>query len=98
MISNDYLNKAIDITSGPREDSYGNKIKNHCNIASLWSAYLGREITARDVSLILTPVVQDDSDIDTGMNWTEVGLSRLQDFAICIAEHPGSVRLILHSN
>ena len=53
---------------------------------------------ARDVSLILTPVVQDDSDIDTGMNWTEVGLSRLQDFAICIAEHPGSVRNILHSN
>ena len=47
------LDKAIEVTSGPREDSYGNKIKNHCNIASLWSAYLGREITARDVSLMM---------------------------------------------
>ena len=42
MITRDYLDKAIEVTSGPREDSYGNKIKNHCNIASLWSAYLGK--------------------------------------------------------
>ena len=53
MKTRDYLDKAIEITSGAREDSYGNKIKNHCNIASLWSAYLGKEITARDVSLMM---------------------------------------------
>ncbi len=53
-------------------------------------------ILARDVSLILTPVVENDSDIDTGMKWTEVGLRRLKDFVICIAEHPGSVRNVLN--
>ena len=53
---------------------------------------------ARSVSLILTPVVEDDIDIDAASNWTEVGLRRLQDFAISIAEHPGSVRNILNYN
>jgi hypothetical protein len=54
MTTQDFLKEAIKITSGDRELKYGNKVKNHCNIASLWSAYLGREITARDVALMMT--------------------------------------------
>jgi hypothetical protein len=53
MNTKDFLTMAIGITSGPREISYGEKIKNHSNIANLWSAYLDREITARDVSLMM---------------------------------------------
>ncbi len=38
---------------GPREKEYGNKKENHENIAGLWSAYLGRDISAHDVSILM---------------------------------------------
>lgn len=38
---------------GPREKEYGNKKANHENIAGLWSAYLGRDISAHDVSILM---------------------------------------------
>ena len=53
-LTKDFLEEALKITAGNRHAIYGDKIKNHCNIASLWSAYLGREITARDVALMMT--------------------------------------------
>lgn len=53
MITKDYLNEALRLTANDRQNSYGDKSKNHCNIGALWSAYLGREITARDVSLMM---------------------------------------------
>ena len=53
MITKDYLNEALRLTANDRQNSYGDKIKNHCNISALWSAYLGKEITARDVSLMM---------------------------------------------
>jgi hypothetical protein len=53
-------------------------------------------ILARTVSVILTPVAKDNKTIDTDPYWNEVGSRRLHDYAICIAEHPGSVRSILN--
>ena len=53
-------------------------------------------ILARTVSVILTPVAEDDRKVNTDHQWHEVGIRRLQDYAICIAEHPGSVRSILN--
>ena len=42
------LRQALKILKGPREKEYGNKKANHENIAGLWSAYLGRDISAHD--------------------------------------------------
>jgi len=53
-------------------------------------------ILARTVSVILTPVSENDRKVSTDPQWHEVGIRRLQDYAICIAEHPGSVRSILN--
>ena len=53
-------------------------------------------ILARTVSVILTPVAENDRKVSTDPQWHEVGIRRLQDYAICIAEHPGSVRSILN--
>ena len=53
-LTKDFLEEALVITAGNRHKIYGDKIKNHCNIASMWSAYLGKEITARDVALMMT--------------------------------------------
>ena len=53
-------------------------------------------ILARTVSVILTPVSKDNKTIDTDPHWNELDSRRLQDYAICIAEHPGSVRSMLN--
>ena len=37
-----------------REKDYGDKVKNHNNIAKLWSAYLDTPITAHDVAILMT--------------------------------------------
>ena len=34
------LSKAINLVGGDRQRDYGDKVKNHDNIAKLWSAYL----------------------------------------------------------
>lgn len=40
------LNTAEIILGGERENEYGDKRTNHNNIATLWSAYLDKEIKA----------------------------------------------------
>ena len=37
-----------------REKDYGDKVKNHNNIAKLWSAYLDTPITAHDIAILMT--------------------------------------------
>ena len=37
-----------------REKDYGDKVKNHNNIAKLWSAYLDIKIEAHDVAILMT--------------------------------------------
>ena len=47
------LNTAETILGGERENEYGDKRTNHNNIATLWSAYLDKEIKARDVAILM---------------------------------------------
>ena len=49
----DILSTAEKILDGAREDEYGDKRTNHDNIAKLWSAYLDRDIQARDVAILM---------------------------------------------
>ena len=69
----EYLEKANALIAGDREKDYGDKVHNHNNIARLWSAYLGTEIKAHDVAILMTllkvartklGVVSEDTYID----------------------------------
>ncbi len=53
MRAADALKTAAGLVSGDREQTHGPKLENHQNIASLWSAYLGREISPLDVALMM---------------------------------------------
>ena len=48
-----YIDKAKDIVSTDRELTHGNKKINQDNIAKMWSAYLDRDISGRDVALMM---------------------------------------------
>ena len=48
------LEKANKLVGKDREKDYGDKVKNHENIAKLWSAYKDTEITAHDVAIMMT--------------------------------------------
>ena len=39
--------------SGKRHHEYGDKKTNHNNIAKLWSAYLGIDLNAHDVAILM---------------------------------------------
>ena len=47
------IDEARRLVSTRREDTYGNKKANHTNIAKLWSAYLDKKITPKDVALMM---------------------------------------------
>jgi hypothetical protein len=53
MKSKEYLEKTIKIIGGDRADDYGDKVINHQNIADLWSAFLGHQVTAHDVAICM---------------------------------------------
>lgn len=55
------LQDAETVTSGDRREQYGHPFDNHNRTAQLWSAYLGRPLTARDVCMmnILQKVSRD---------------------------------------
>lgn len=53
MNAADICAKAAEIVSGDREKTHGDKVENHANIAALWTAYKGFEITAHDVALMM---------------------------------------------
>ena len=48
-----YIDEAKDIVSTDRELTHGNKKINHDNIAKMWSAYRDRDISGRDVALMM---------------------------------------------
>ena len=54
MKSYHFLDKANVLVKGQREIDYGDKTKNHDNIAKLWSAYTDTDITAHDVAIMMT--------------------------------------------
>lgn len=53
MTASEICAKAADIVRGDRAVTHGDKVENHRNIAALWSAYLGKEIDAEDVALMM---------------------------------------------
>lgn len=55
------LDEAQKIVEGSRNDDYGPPERNHARIAQLWSAFLGVEISPRDVCamMILVKVSRD---------------------------------------
>ena len=63
---------ALEAVTGKREDDYGDKLKNHQNIADLWSIFLKHKITAHDVAICMALLKiarlmhshQDDAYID----------------------------------
>ena len=44
---------AINLVEGDRQDKYGSYDENLNRIAALWSSYIGTDITAMDVSLMM---------------------------------------------
>ena len=53
MISAELLKEARKLVKNDRQKDYGDKLKNHQNIARLWSAYLDVEISAHDVAICM---------------------------------------------
>lgn len=55
------LQAAADATAGDRQRDYGDPAANFRRIAALWSVYLGREITPRQVCMlnVLQKVARD---------------------------------------
>ncbi len=53
LITKDILKEANELIAGDRHKDYGDKVENHNNIAKLWSAYKGIEITAHDVAIMM---------------------------------------------
>ena len=47
------IEEATRLVSTDREKSYGNKKKNHTNIAKLWSAYLDKKVSPHDVAILM---------------------------------------------
>ena len=50
----DFLSQAIKLVGGDRQQDYGDKVKNHNNIAKLWSAYLDIPLKAHDVAIMMS--------------------------------------------
>ena len=48
-----FLKEADTLISGQRHKDYGDKTKNHNNIARLWSAYLDVHVEAHDVAILM---------------------------------------------
>ena len=53
LITKEILKEADKLIAGERHKDYGDKVKNHNNIAKLWSAYKDIEITAHDVAVMM---------------------------------------------
>ena len=53
MITKEILSEAIRLSGTDRQKDYGDKTKNHDNIARLWSAYLDVKVEAHDVAIMM---------------------------------------------
>ena len=56
MISQDLLKEARELIGGDRQTDYGDKLKNHQNIADFWSIFLKKKISAHDVAICMALV------------------------------------------
>jgi hypothetical protein len=53
LVTKEILKEADKLIEGDRHKDYGDKVKNHNNIAKLWSAYKDVKITAHDVAVMM---------------------------------------------
>ena len=53
MNTYEILETSLNLVSGNRNDTHGDKLRNHQNIADLWSAYLGIEISPMQVATLM---------------------------------------------
>ena len=53
MKTREYLDTAAKIVTGQRQHDYGDKYQNHKNITEIWSAYLGKKVSAHDVAICM---------------------------------------------
>ena len=53
MKTDDLLKEATKLVGGQRQKDYGDKVDNHKNIATLWTAYLDSRVTAHDVAIMM---------------------------------------------
>tara|TARA_R110002020_G_scaffold432446_1_gene642466 strand:- start:51 stop:407 length:357 start_codon:yes stop_codon:yes gene_type:complete len=56
MISQSLLDEAKKLIGGDRQEDYGDKLKNHQNIANFWSIFLEKQITPHDVAICMALV------------------------------------------
>ena len=47
------LETALTLLNGPRQEQYGPPAGSLKRIATLWTAYLGHDVTAKDVALLM---------------------------------------------
>ncbi|MBJ23344.1 MAG: hypothetical protein CMB64_01615 [Euryarchaeota archaeon] len=52
--ASEILQIASNLVSGDRQKQHGDKIANHKNIATLWSAYLDKDISGHDVAILMS--------------------------------------------
>ena len=73
LIRKQILEKAVTYTCGDREANYGTPEENFTAIAKLWSCWLGIDISAHDVAILMallkigrmqTGALKDDTYID----------------------------------
>ena len=81
MKSYQFLNRASVLVKGQRETDYGDKTKNHMNIAKLWSAYKDVEITAHDVAIMMTLLKIARTKLGAISEDTYVDMSAYSDIA-----------------
>ena len=53
MNTYEILETSLNLVSGNRNDTHGDKLRNHQNIADLWSAYLSIEISPMQVATLM---------------------------------------------
>ena len=53
LVTKEILKEADKLIAGERHKDYGDKVKNHNNIAKLWSAYLDTKVEAHDVAILM---------------------------------------------
>lgn len=73
MTRKETLENALKCVCGERQDQYGSPEDNFARIASLWTAYLGHEVSSVDVAMMMallkiarvkTGTATDDSFVD----------------------------------
>lgn len=83
MNREEILKKADEIVNGHREQDYGTPERNFQMIAKLWSVYIGIEVTAVDVAMLM--ILMKSARIKTG-TMTEDSFIDLAGYAACGGE------------